>query len=216
MDCDGKKADEILKIIGIFIANNYENSLSIQISRFNHSCKPNALHSDFHEVWAVCNIKAGQEITISYKEDGLFGLRTTQYRQEILLETWGFACICEFCQESNDDRTKIQSKIQVLIKEVENLQPETPEKCSKMIATYKKLYKLGKKMKAPPTSLYAVLKNGYQTSRYGYRVFRFTENYHKSEEFIKDSITFSNAAEAFAKVLGTELFGGFLEKTSKI
>ena len=142
---DGKKADEILKIIGIFIANNYENSLSIQISRFNHSCKPNALHSDFHEVWAVCNIKAGQEITISYKEDGLFGLRTTQYRQEILLQTWGFSCICEFCQESEDDeRTTIRSEIQALIKEVENLQPETPEKCKKMINTYKKLYNLGK------------------------------------------------------------------------
>ena len=222
-----KKADEILKInkiIDIYAKNNFQNGLSIKTSRLNHSCKPNAVNSanavnsEFNEVRAIRNIKAGQEITISYKEGpGLFGLWTTQNRQEILLETWGFACICEFCQESNDDdRTKIQSKIQVLIKEVENLQPETPEKCSKMIATYKKLYKLGKKMKAPPTSLYAVLKNGYQTSRYGYRVFRFTENYHKSEEFKKDSITFSNAAEAFAKVLGTELFGGFMEKTSKI
>ena len=140
---------------------------------------------------------------------------TTQNRQEILLQTWDFVCICEFCQESYDDkRTKIQSEIQVLIKEVENLQPETPEKCRKMIATYKKLYKLGKMMKAPPTCLYAVLKNGYQTSRYGYRVFRFTD--HKSEEFKKDSIDFSNTAEAFAKFLGSELFGGFMEKTSKI
>ena len=82
---DGKKADEILKIIGIFIANNYENSLSIQISRFNHSCKPNAVNSanavnsEFNEVRAIRNIKAGQEITISYKEGpGLFGLWTTQ------------------------------------------------------------------------------------------------------------------------------------------
>ena len=198
---DGKKADEILKIIGIFIANNYENSLSIQISRFNHSCKPNAIHSEFNEVWAVCNIKAGQEITTSYKEDGLFGLRTTQNRQEIILQTWGFACKCEFCQESDDDeQTKIQSKIQELIKEVENLQPETPEKCRKMIDTYKQLYKLGKIMKAPPTCLYRVLENGYETSRYGYRICRLTENNQNSEEFKKDCIDFSKAAEAFGKL----------------
>ena len=199
---DGKKADEILKIIGIFIANNYENSLSIQISRFNHSCKPNALHSDFHEVWAVCNIKAGQEITISYKEDGLFGLRTTQYRQEILLQTWGFTCKCEFCQEINDDdgRTTIQSELQKLIKEVENLQPETPEKCRKMIDTYKQLYKLGKMMKASPTCLYRVLQNGYETSCYGYRICRFTENGQNSEEFKKDCNDFAKAAEAFGKI----------------
>ena len=199
---DGKKADEILKIIGIFIANNYENSLSIQISRFNHSCNPNALHSEFNEVWAVCNIKAGQEITTSYKEDGLFGLRTTQNRQEILLQTWGFTCKCEFCQESDDDneRTTVQSEIQELIKEVENLQPETPEKCRKMIDTYKQLFKLGTMMKAPPTCLYRVLQNGYETSCYGYRICRFTENGQNSEEFKKDCNDFAKAAEAFGKI----------------
>ena len=137
MDCDGKKANEILKIIGIYVGNNFETGLSIQISRFIHSCKPNAVNSEFNEVWAVCNIKAGQEITISYKEDGLFGLRSTQNRQEIL-QTWGFTCICELCQESdNDERTTIQSEIQKLIEEAEKLEPETPEKCRKMIDTYR-------------------------------------------------------------------------------
>ena len=216
MEYDGKNADEILEIIGIFIANNYENSLCIQISRFNHSCKPNALHSEFNEVWAVCNIKAGQEITISYKEDGLFGLRTTQNRQEILLQTWGFACKCEFCQESDDDQqTTIQSKIQELIKEVEILQPETPEKCRKMIDTYKQLYKLGKMIKAPPTCLFLVLRKGYETSRYGYyRVCRFTDQ--NKEEFKKDCIVFSKAAEAFGKVLGKKLVRPDLWKNRQI
>ena len=198
---DGMKADEILKIIGIFIGNNYENSLFIKTSRFNHSCKPNAVHSEFNEVWAACNIKAGQEITTSYKEDGFFGLRTTQNRQEILLQTWGFACNCEFCQESDDDeRTTIQSELQKLIKEVENLQPETSEKCRKMIDTYRQLYKLGKMMKASTTCLYRVLQNGYETSCYGYRICRFTENSQNSEEFKNDCKDFSKAAEAFGKI----------------
>ena len=207
---DPNKADEIVminKIIGIYIRNNFQNGLSIKTSRLNHSCKPNAINSnvansEFNEVRAICNIKAGQEITISYKEGdgGLFGLRTTRSRQKIL-QDWGFTCICEFCQESEDDeRTTIQSEIQELIGEVENLQPETPEKCRKMIDTYKQLYKLGKMTKAPPTSLYRVLENGYETSRYGYRICRLTENNQNSEEFKKDCIDFSKAAEAFGKL----------------
>ena len=212
---DQKKADEILKInkiIDIYAKNNFQNGLSIKTSRLNHSCKPNAVNSanavnsEFNEVRAIRNIKAGQEITISYKEgDGLFGLKTTQNRQKIL-QDWGFTCVCEFCQESDDDeRTTIQSEIQELIRELENLRPETPEKCRKMIDTYKQLYKLGKMMKAPPLCLYTVLQKGYETSRYGYRVYRFTENDHNSGEFKKDCIVFSKAAEAFGKLLGKEL-----------
>ena len=45
MDCDGKKALEILKIIGTYVGNNFETGLYIQISRFNHSFKPNAVNS---------------------------------------------------------------------------------------------------------------------------------------------------------------------------
>ena len=214
MEYDQEKADEILqinKIISIYVRNNFRNGLSIKTSRLNHSCKPNAVNSyavnsEFNEVRAICNIKAGQEITISYKEgDGLFGLKTTQNRQKIL-QDWGFTCVCEFCQESDDDeRTTIQSEIQELIRELENLRPETPEKCRKMIDTYKQLYKLGKMMKAPPLCLYTVLQKGYETSRYGYRVYRFTENDHNSGEFKKDCIVFSKAAEAFGKLLGKEL-----------
>ena len=220
---DQKKADKILKIIGIYCGNNFRNGLSIKISRLNHSCKPNAVNSsavnsEFNEVWAIRNIKAGQEITISYKEgDGLFGLWTTQNRQEILLQTWRFACICEFCQESYDDeQTTIQSEIQELIKEVEILQPETPEKCKKMINTYKKLYKFGKMMKASPLCMYIVLQKGYGTSRYGYREYRFTENGHNSEEFKKDCIIFAKAAETFEKLLGEELVSAdFWKKRQK-
>ena len=205
MEYDRKKADEIHKIIGIYIGNKFENGLSIKTSRLNHSCKPNAVNSEFNEVWAVCNIKAGQEITICYKEDGLFGLKTTQNRQEIL-QAWGFTCKCELCLESDDDeRTTIQSEIQDLIKEVENMQPETPEKCRKIIDTYKQLYRLGKMMKAPPTCLYRVLENGYETSHYGYQACRFTENDQYSEEFKKDCIVFSKAVEAFGKLIGKEL-----------
>ena len=58
-------------------------------------------------------------------------------------------------------------------------------------------------MKAPLTCLYRVLKNGYETSDYGYRVCRFTDQ--NKEEFKKDCITFSKATEAFGKLLGKEL-----------
>ena len=46
-------------------------------------------------------------------------------------------------------------------------------------------------------------KNGYEISDFGYQVCRFTDQ--NKEEFKKDCITFSKAAEAFGKLLGKEL-----------
>ena len=70
-------------------------------------------------------------------------------------------------------------------------------------------------MKASHLCLYTVLEKGYETSRLGYR--EFTENGHISEEFKKDCIVFSKAAEAFRKTdrKGT-CAAWFMEKTSKI
>ena len=65
-------------------------------------------------------------------------------------------------------------------------------------------------MKASHLCLYTVLEKGYETSRLGYR--EFTENGHISEEFKKDCIDFSKAAEAFEKLLGEELVSAALWK----
>lgn len=67
------------------------------ISRINHSCRPNAVHSwnplmDVETVYAVRPIKTGEEITLSYHAGG-----PSNTRKEILKQGFGFDCTCEIC-----------------------------------------------------------------------------------------------------------------------
>jgi hypothetical protein len=67
------------------------------ISRINHSCRPNAVHSwnpllNVETVYAVRPIKSGEEITLSYHAGG-----PSTTRKEILKEGFGFDCTCEIC-----------------------------------------------------------------------------------------------------------------------
>ena len=67
------------------------------LSRINHSCKPNAKHSynpvlEKYVVHTIRPVAAGQEITVSYLAGG-----DSQQRQERLREAFGFTCTCEIC-----------------------------------------------------------------------------------------------------------------------
>jgi len=69
-------------------------------SRFNHSCRPNAMHTALGTVVAVQEILAGSEITVSYLDvDAL--LLPTPARQA-KLSTWGFRCQCSECLRPYD------------------------------------------------------------------------------------------------------------------
>jgi hypothetical protein len=73
------------------------------ISRVNHSCLPNAVHSwnpIFGEetVYAVRAIKKGEEITLSYHAGG-----PTEVRKRSLKEGFGFDCTCVLCDASEAD-----------------------------------------------------------------------------------------------------------------
>jgi hypothetical protein len=69
-------------------------------SRINHSCVPNSTyylaksHVPRLEVRAIQNIKCGEQIYISYVENGL----PREKRQQMLSGHWGFACSCEACK----------------------------------------------------------------------------------------------------------------------
>lgn len=67
------------------------------VSRINHSCRPNAKHSwnailKKQTVYALRPIPAGEEITLSYLPGG-----TSEERQEILKSHFRFDCKCELC-----------------------------------------------------------------------------------------------------------------------
>eukprot|EP00095_Tigriopus_kingsejongensis_P000746 maker-scaffold273_size229271-snap-gene-1.18 protein:Tk00746 transcript:maker-scaffold273_size229271-snap-gene-1.18-mRNA-1 annotation:"hypothetical protein FOMPIDRAFT_1029454" len=68
------------------------------VVRLNHSCRPNAHHiwdaeSGREQVWVVGDIRAGQEITISYVRT----FCSKKFRQSLLMERFGFLCSCEAC-----------------------------------------------------------------------------------------------------------------------
>ena len=67
-EADVEKAENILKIVGIYETNGFENGLKLKTARFNHSCWPNAVQIiDTDEIRATYDIKEGQEITINYR-----------------------------------------------------------------------------------------------------------------------------------------------------
>eukprot|EP00397_Hematodinium_sp_SG-2012_P026240 GEMP01027473.1.p1 GENE.GEMP01027473.1~~GEMP01027473.1.p1 ORF type:complete len:375 (+),score=86.60 GEMP01027473.1:247-1371(+) len=70
--------------------------LCVETSRFNHSCAQNVAHAfvePYERVYAVRDIKAGEELCTSYGT--LFG--TTAERQKFVKNNYGFECTCPAC-----------------------------------------------------------------------------------------------------------------------
>jgi hypothetical protein len=67
------------------------------LSRVNHSCKPNAKHSwnptlGMYVVYTIRPVSRDQEITVSYLSGG-----DSKQRQAELKDNFGFTCTCELC-----------------------------------------------------------------------------------------------------------------------
>ena len=67
------------------------------------------------------------------------------------------------------------------------------------------MYKFGKEKKAHNTCLYDILQRGYQVAALEYQQCYFSQNYQFLEEFKKECVNFSKAAEGFGKLLGNEI-----------
>ncbi|PGH08965.1 hypothetical protein GX51_01022 [Blastomyces parvus] len=79
-------------------------ALGLDSAYLNHSCLPNAQHSDgtgqerdFIIVYACRNIEEGEEITIPY--ESLYMDRAG--RQQFLLQEYGFECACKLCEKED-------------------------------------------------------------------------------------------------------------------
>lgn len=104
-------------IINIFRNNNFDIGYGIRAvfptaARINHTCVPNAQGNfntflDAFTVHAVHDVPPGEEITVSYLEDQL-GLR--EWRQQVLLERYGFVCNCATCDETSYDADARESR----------------------------------------------------------------------------------------------------------
>merc|ERR1712156_423236 len=96
--------EKVTEIYGIYKTNCNSRGVAIHISRFNHSCAPNAENvwrsgeNDACEIRAVSKIKPGDEITVNYNPVEIV-LKNLKIRQELLLDSWGFGCDCTLCKE---------------------------------------------------------------------------------------------------------------------
>ncbi|KAK3305945.1 uncharacterized protein B0T15DRAFT_502968 [Chaetomium strumarium] len=96
---------------GVTVGGKEYMGLFADLARFNHACKPNAfIH--FSEtklamtVWSAQDIEPGEEITISYANAGM----TSQERQQLLEQIWGFQCQCSLCTASPAARNASDSR----------------------------------------------------------------------------------------------------------
>ena len=207
-----EKAEEILKICCIYSTNDFPSGVKIKTSRFNHSCEGNAtsiiMLNGEHQIRAILKIKAGKEISISYNNDPFSGFRNRKFRQMSLLMKWFFICSCELCQNYVDINTDAS---EVLIQEAETLAKDrrsalqagislgplyySLEKCKKDVSLYKQLYKVGKTQKIQPFFLYNLLDRAFDTSSFGYQLY-------KDADLKMDAVNFAKASEKFENILG--------------
>ena len=121
MEKDQDKASKNLHVLNIFKSNSFEGKIAIKTSRFNHSCRPNALAvpgiSDSLQIRAMKKIKAGDEITISYLHPNAI-FKKRQMRQNILLVGMHFICYCDYCQNHDEDENDLATYEQ--FEEMEN------------------------------------------------------------------------------------------------
>jgi hypothetical protein len=208
-----EKAEEILKIFGIYCTNSFEDGISIKVSRFNHSCQHNADFTNVNgqlQLRAIGSIKAGKEININYLDE-FAGFRNRKYRQQNLFDGWDFFCFCDLCVNDVDiDAESFEDFIQ----EAEKLTIERQsafqagislgaqyyslENCKKEILCYKQLYKVGKDQKIQPYFLFRMLDKGFDAATTGYQLYRATD-------FKIDAMTFAKEVENFGNILGNDI-----------
>lgn len=228
MEKDLGKAEKTMKIVGTFLSNFARpDGFRIRSSLFNHSCHPNATEiwspvsstKVTHEIRAIFDIEPGQEIAFNYVRDDFPGMRKKEVRQKIIFLRHDFICLCNLCQDGDDDdHTGSQSQIEELIEEWKKLNYARQKRpvsawigdisCiteyRRDLACLKQLYKLGKEKKSHPECLFKILELGYHAASFGYFLSRNSKQQELSEAFEIEAVNFAKTAEKFGKILGKE------------
>ncbi|KAG5651531.1 hypothetical protein H0H81_008293 [Sphagnurus paluster] len=119
-NCKSTAKDDLLGIVNtncIYVGrlpgsyNGLYGAVGIELSRFNHSCTPNAqerwdLQSMSFHVRALRPIKKGEQIFISYCSL----LRSRTERQQELSQKYGFKCACECCSLPPKDSARSDAR----------------------------------------------------------------------------------------------------------
>ena len=214
---DPEKAEKILKICFIYLANANDRGVRINASRVNHSCQPNA-NSIFnwpdgpYQVRAIANIKAGEEICFNFiiGNDPFHGFRSKQQRQKAILHYLICLCACDLCKNENGPDAY---GFETLIKEAEELtlirkvafsSDISPARktwlyseqcCQEEINIYKKMYKDGKAKKIQPYFLWTLAERAYDAAKFGYFL-------HELPAFKSQAERFAKTSEEYEKIFG--------------
>ncbi|KAK4496365.1 hypothetical protein PRZ48_012345 [Zasmidium cellare] len=109
------------KVMRIFKANTFGDGsacwLHPTISRFNHSCVPNATtHNDpcclgdEAQIVAEKEIAEGEEIFFSYNNE-MYEITTARQRKVLLEKQYGFECDCKACGGGEEGRVRDQRRV---------------------------------------------------------------------------------------------------------
>ncbi|CAK9092076.1 SET domain-containing protein 5 [Durusdinium trenchii] len=99
-DAGYKSPEGVFKTNSLPVGDSNSVGLFPLISRFNHSCCPNASYRWNHDVQsqvvqAMRDIQAGEEICVTYFHANFM---TSDTRQKRTMMGWGFKCQCEACE----------------------------------------------------------------------------------------------------------------------
>jgi len=224
---DSDHALEIFKILCLYESNQFpydedHDCVGILSARFNHSCRSNAESVEYQgnlQIFAIRDIKKGEEISINYGEHFEMFSKTFAERQKYLKETTAFSCICDFCQNGEEDENDIAiyEAFKKNLEEISKLQDEKPtspinnlyENLKRQIECYDKLFKIGRGKEASPFLLFKILKGGFNTAVDGLAAFPMI----LSNLYFKDACqNFAKLGEEIQKEFGFSVFGDEWQK----
>ena len=105
------------------------------------------------------------------------------------------------CEEKGVNINDLVSDLS-LIKEYKEHYKENSEKCKEYIAIVHRLFKLGKKVNAPPIYLYQLVRNGYWAAAL---IYNLTQHLRQRQFFGNEAANFAKTAEKFSSILGKEV-----------
>ena len=211
-------SDFILEIICIFVSNfqrtNENAVLSINASKFNHSCGgANAELFDTEdgdiEITTTSKVEIGEQISIHYNHG--IAMKNLKDRQEFLLNFFYIICNCQLCKTEgemfkNDDET--YEKFQQLKEESEeiknNYQYENVlirklNMAERHINCMKKLYNMARNKKSPKVFIFHIVHDTFQIGAAAYSLAKKFIDYDDQEILDKMNI-FQGECETLARI----------------
>ena len=213
--------EKALEVWAIHSTNGFHNGVCIKMSRFNHSCRPNAQYfwiddTSTRDLRSLRRIKPGKEITVSYIHSMV---ETRENRRSDLKDRFNFGCQCEGC-DLTEEEDLLETKMIKAYKEEKVKQgklkdaaimsfkiglPGRAQTLMKREALcLKRMYKLAKDIKTfgRRSVLYDIVEEAFDVSCQGAK----SEEKHRNREdakaaWMKDAKMFATIGGEIAKTL---------------